>query len=321
MGGSKLTLIKGVMGSSSRLLAKKPAAISLDNTGDDEPTPIGSIDGASLRSQSPRAHLVVLAGNSLGRMFRLDQPVARLGWATEATIRLEDEGVSRRHAKIVQQDGEVSVEDLKSAKGTRVNGRRVTRAKLEDGDRIQMGAATILKFTYSDRLDEGFHREMIDAALRDRVAADYDKRSLLERLRAEIAYAIRHKTPLSPLMLDVLAPEGDGDLQPRSMLPPSPARLQCGALEMDRVERRAVLAGSVLQLTRREFAVLLFLADRVNRVVRRADLLEKVWNVTDDDESKVDHYVTHLRRKLGAHAGMIETIHGVGYCLRPTLRA
>ena len=204
-GGLKLTLIKGVMGSSSPLQAKKPTAISLDKTADEEPTPILRVDSALLRSQShrDRAHVIVLAGNGLGRMFRLDQPVAHLGRATDATIRLEDEGVSRRHARIVQQDGEVSVEDLKSANGTLVNGERVTRAKLRDGDKIQMGAATILKFTYSDRLEEGYQQKMIDAALRDGMTGAYNKRYLLERLRAERAYAIRHRTPLSLLMLDV----------------------------------------------------------------------------------------------------------------------
>ena len=305
------------MASSSPLKAKKPAALSLASTMGDESTLVGRIDSA-LRG---RAHVIVLAGNSLGRVFRLDRTVAHLGWATDATIRLEDEGVSRRHAKIVQRDGEVAVEDLKSANGTLVNGERVTRAKLQDGDKVQMGAATILTFTYSDRLDEGFQQKIIDAALRDGMTGADNTWYLLERLRAEIAYAIRHKTPLSPLMLDLVAPDGNGAFQPRSMLPPSPAQLQCGALELDRVERRAVLGGSVLRLTRREFAVLLCLADRVNRVVSRADLLEKVWNVTDDDQSDMaNQYVMHLRRKFGAYAGMIETVRGFGYCLRPTLR-
>lgn len=119
---------------------KKPVIGWVRNI-DDEPTAIGRVDSALLRAQSQRdcAHLIVLAGNSLGRMFRLDQPETFIGRATDATIRIEDDGVSRRHAKIVQQDGEVWVEDMKSANGTLVNGQRIERGMLQDGDKIQMG--------------------------------------------------------------------------------------------------------------------------------------------------------------------------------------
>jgi len=185
---------------------KKPAVGSWVKNIDDEPTAIGRVDSALLRAQSQRdrAHLIVLAGNSLGRMFRLDQPETFIGRATDATIRIEDDGVSRRHAKIVQQDGEVWVEDMKSANGTLVNGQRVARGMvLQDGDKIQMGSTTILKFTYSDRLEEDFQRKMHDAALHDGLTKAYNKRYFLDRLPTEIAYALRHKTPLSLLMFDV----------------------------------------------------------------------------------------------------------------------
>ncbi len=184
---------------------KKPVAVSFVKNVDDEPTAIGRVDSALLRAQSrrDRAHLIVLAGNSLGRMFRLDQPETFIGRATDATIRIEDDGVSRRHAKIVQMDGEVWVEDMKSANGTLINGQRVERGTLHDGDKIQMGSTTILKFTYSDRLEENFQQKMIDAALHDGLTGAYNKRYLLERLPTEVAYAMRHKTPLSLLMVDV----------------------------------------------------------------------------------------------------------------------
>src|SRR5580704_5826208 len=184
----------------------KPLIVSFVKNIDDEPTTVGRVDSALLRAQSrrDRAHLIVLAGNSLGRMFRLDQPETFIGRATDATIRIEDDGVSRRHAKIVQQDGEVWVEDMKSANGTLVNGQRVASGMvLQDGDKIQMGSTTILKFTYSDRLEENFQQKMIDAALHDGLTGAYNKRYLLERLPTEVAYAMRHKTPLSLLMVDV----------------------------------------------------------------------------------------------------------------------
>ncbi len=110
----------------------------------------------------------------------------------------------------------------------------------------------------------------------------------------------------------------EGEFNPRSMLPPLPIKARCGELEVDRAERRVTLAGRDLPLTGREYALLLCLVDRANRVVSPADLLEKVWDLEDDyDWNIVHHYVRRLRQKFGAHANMIETLRGVGYCLRP----
>jgi DNA-binding response OmpR family regulator len=112
----------------------------------------------------------------------------------------------------------------------------------------------------------------------------------------------------------------DREVVPGGMLPPAPPKARCGDLEIDRVERRAALAGSDLRLTGREFALLLCLVDRANRVVPRSDLLEKIWTLEDDYGSNlVEVYVRRLRQKFGTHAGMIETIRGFGYCLRPVM--
>ncbi len=177
-----------------------------DDDNDDDRTKVGQIDSALLavRSRRDRPHLIVLAGENLGRMYRIEQSETIVGRAVEAGIRLEDDGVSRRHAKICQDpDGEVWVEDMRSANGTLVNGQTVARRALRDGDKIQMGSTTILKFTYSDRLEEDFQRKMHDAALHDGLTKAYNKRYFLDRLPTEIAYALRHKTPLSLLMFDV----------------------------------------------------------------------------------------------------------------------
>ncbi len=60
-----------------------------------------------------------------------------------------------------------------------------------------------MKFTYSDELEEAFHNKMYEAALRDGLTQAYNKRHFLERLTAEMAYACRHGTPLTMLMLDI----------------------------------------------------------------------------------------------------------------------
>src|SRR5271169_6711424 len=98
---------------------------------------------------------------------------------------------------------------------------------------------------------------------------------------------------------------------------PEPASLRVGDLEIDRARRRVTVAGLRLDLTGREFALLLYFVDRDNRLVTRSDLLEKVWMQRFDSGSNlVEVYVRRLRKKLRTHAAVIETVRGFGYCFR-----
>jgi DNA-binding response OmpR family regulator len=94
-------------------------------------------------------------------------------------------------------------------------------------------------------------------------------------------------------------------------------KVACGELEVHPEERRALLAGTLLRLTAREYALLVYLATRVNRAVHRSAILADIWREEDDGSTNVaEVYVGRLRRKFGAHAGMIETVRGFGYKLR-----
>jgi DNA-binding response OmpR family regulator len=93
--------------------------------------------------------------------------------------------------------------------------------------------------------------------------------------------------------------------------------LRCGDLEIDPVARQAKLASTSLTLTGREYALLLHLVHRGDRIVKRSELLAHVWGLKFDPGSNlVDVHVSRLRDKLGDRAWMIETVRGVGYRLR-----
>ena len=95
------------------------------------------------------------------------------------------------------------------------------------------------------------------------------------------------------------------------------ARIRCGELEVDRIERTVSLAGHRLALTAREFSLLLRLALHADKVVTRTDLLANVWEASFDTGSNIlEVHVSRLRDKMGEHATMIETVRGVGYRLR-----
>jgi two-component system, cell cycle response regulator len=155
-------------------------------------------------NERDQAYLIVISGPHVGRMYKVDQADITMGRSPKVDLQLNDVGVSRKHARIVCRGEDVFVEDLKSANGTYINGRRVTSDyQLQDGDKITLGTTTILKFTYHDKLDEDFQREMFDAALRDGLTGAYNKKYLMNHLRSELSYALRHGTHLSVLMFDV----------------------------------------------------------------------------------------------------------------------
>jgi diguanylate cyclase (GGDEF)-like protein len=155
------------------------------------------------RSQRDKAYLIVMTGANVGEMHRLDIGETVVGRGTAANIRIGDDGVSRRHCRVLVDGKSVRIEDLGSANGTLVNGSVIKEVPLRDGDKIQLGSSTILKFTYHDKLEENFQRAMYDAALRDDLTKAFNKKHFLDRLEQEVAFVRRHGAPLSLIMFDV----------------------------------------------------------------------------------------------------------------------
>jgi diguanylate cyclase (GGDEF)-like protein len=159
-------------------------------------------DGPSERAE----YLVVLTGGQMGQLFavRASEPDVTIGRAAACEVRIQDDGVSRRQARLVREGDLVFVEDLGSRNGTYLNGKRVVgRQALSDGDRIQVGTGTLVKFTRLDEFEAGYQRRMFEAAVKDALTGAYNRRHFHERMSAELAFASRHSTPLSLLMIDI----------------------------------------------------------------------------------------------------------------------
>lgn len=87
---------------------------------------------------------LVLEGVDKGRVFR-DLPVpVTIGREEGNVLRLNDERISRYHAKIQVEDGDVIVTDLDSTNGTRVNGATVQIRRLRAGDQVSVGRSMLL---------------------------------------------------------------------------------------------------------------------------------------------------------------------------------
>jgi DNA-binding response OmpR family regulator len=102
----------------------------------------------------------------------------------------------------------------------------------------------------------------------------------------------------------------------------SSSELRSGDLSLDLTSRRVERAGSRIELTAREYALLEYLLLHGGDVVSKSELLRHVW---EDDvgvtPNAVEVYVGYLRRKIDAPFGVqsLETIRGTGYRLNPVV--
>src|SRR5882757_2202047 len=102
----------------------------------------GTLDQA--RSVLGAVRLAVVEGPAVGQEFKIEGS-ATIGRSPEATVMVDDPGVSRLHARIRRNEsGGFEVEDLGSKNGTFVNGTRIEHALAKLGDKIRVGPRVVL---------------------------------------------------------------------------------------------------------------------------------------------------------------------------------
>jgi DNA-binding response OmpR family regulator len=101
---------------------------------------------------------------------------------------------------------------------------------------------------------------------------------------------------------------------------PEAAQLQAGTLHVDLLAQRAWRAGKLIELSKREFALLEYFMRHPRQVLSRQQILFAVWDYNFDPESNVvDVYVRYLRSKLDEpnKPSLIATVRGAGYRFEP----
>ena len=94
-------------------------------------------------------------------------------------------------------------------------------------------------------------------------------------------------------------------------------RLEAGGIVLDLNARKASASGAAIDLTFREFELLLHLARNAGTVCPRDRILDQVWGcLYDGDPRTLDTHIKSLRQKLGPARIHIETVRGVGYIFR-----
>lgn len=131
-----------------------------------------------------------------------------------------------------------------------------------------------------------------EAGADDYVPKPFSTRELMLRIRA----VLRRRTKAEPTGEGILA---------------------AGGVEVDQARHLVKVHGEEVKLTALEFRLLATLIQRRGRVQTRQVLLQDVWDMNPDLQTRtVDTHVKRLRERLGPAGDCIETVRGVGYCFR-----
>ncbi len=173
------------------------------NEPDDRPTPVCPPPAPLVRSAAGRrAALMPLDGPSAGRAIELRGPL-RLGRGRDVDVRVEDDDVSRLHAEIRREGADWVLVDLGSRNGTAVHGAPCSRSILRDGDLVTIGRRATFRFSLMHEEHQALLSRLYESSVRDLLTGAYNRGHFDERLRSEVAYAIRHGTLLALLLFDL----------------------------------------------------------------------------------------------------------------------
>lgn len=152
--------------------------------------------------------LIVMAGTDIGKVFYFDEEGKTIGRDVEVHIPLTDTLVSRRHAQVYRQKAEDGdgvhhvVVDLYSTNGTFVNGERISKAFLQDGDKIRIGDTTF-KFTLHDETDHRYQQEIQRRIHLDDLTGLLSLNYFYERLERRLKQSRRSRSRVTVLMMDL----------------------------------------------------------------------------------------------------------------------
>ena len=134
-------------------------------------TNINNLDATDLK----KPYLTFIKGPLLGQIHEIVEEATYVGRASECNLWIEDSAISRKHFKVSINNGELEIEDLKSTNGTYVNGDRITKAALHDGDKIQISQDILMEVTYLDSSRVQSERVRYEMGVKDPVPTHLTK--------------------------------------------------------------------------------------------------------------------------------------------------
>jgi two-component system, cell cycle response regulator len=190
-----------------RALSEQDVAPWSDREGPPTQRPQSAPPQMPSRSQQENAELTGtltrIDGPNAGRVVALRAEQLTIGRSQRADLHLTEEGVSRKHARVCWINDSYVLEDLRSQNGTFVWGKPVSAARLRQGDLIRIGPVATLRFCWMDEHQKNLIEDLYESSVRDPLTGAFNRRHFGERLESELAYATRHTTDLSLLLLDI----------------------------------------------------------------------------------------------------------------------
>lgn len=166
-------------------------------------TVVTVISKISSRPVTRDAALVVIHGLDLGRKFDLIKSPVIVGRSSKADIQIDQESVSRNHARIVNREGKVTIEDLGSTNGSYVNDEQISgEFAVRNGDLVKIGR-TIFKFIAGGNIEAAYHDEIYRLTTVDGLTQVFNRRYFEETLERELSRCNRYGRALSLVMLDI----------------------------------------------------------------------------------------------------------------------
>lgn len=143
------------------------------------------------------------SGPNMGRRYPLQSEVVHIGRGDQVDIRIQDNSVSRTHAKIEPMKEGFFLLDTNSLNGTYVNDCASQGAYcLQDGDYVRIGN-TIFRFLTGGNIEAEYHEEIYRLTIIDGLTQIHNNRYLMDFLDREVARSVRHHRPLAFLMMDL----------------------------------------------------------------------------------------------------------------------
>lgn len=164
-------------------------------------SPDTAVQEALAEAEKIEHALIVIQGDSVGKVFRLQEGLNHIGRQNDVEVRLDQRAVSSEHASIVIRDKTAILEDLKSTNGTVLNKDTIKRpAVLQSGDLIKIGT-TVLRYTDS-KLDTKFTESLHQKGTLDALTGIFNKDYLTRALASSVEVA-KAGYPLSLVIFDL----------------------------------------------------------------------------------------------------------------------
>jgi diguanylate cyclase (GGDEF)-like protein len=148
------------------------------------------------------ACLVVIYGSDLGKRIALGRSETDCGRSMHLGIPLDDESVSRKHARFAWTGSNYVVTDLGSTNGTYVNDVSILERSLADGDQIKIGR-TIFKFIFGSNVELSYHEEIYRLMTFDGLTQIHNQRAFDTAFEREVLRSQRFHRPLSLALFDL----------------------------------------------------------------------------------------------------------------------